>query len=50
MSKENQKLEVKISEDELRDLIRGEEFRWVIKTDKGEDINVLLKLERYDKL
>lgn len=50
MPKENQKLEVKISEDELRDLIRGEEFRWVIKTDKGEDINVLVRLERYDDL
>ena len=50
MQKENQKLEVKISEDELRELIHGEEFRWVIKTNKGEDINVLVRLERYDDL
>jgi hypothetical protein len=50
MPKENQKLEVKISEDELRELIHGEEYRWVIKTDKGEDINVLVRLERFDDL
>lgn len=50
MPKENQKLEVKISEEELRELIHGEEFRWVIKTNKGEDINVLVRLERFDDL
>lgn len=50
MPKENQKLEVKISEEELRELIHGEDFRWVIKTNKGEDINVLVRLERFDDL
>lgn len=46
MAKLNQKLELLISEDELRDLIRGEEFKWTLATKEGEDIDVLVRLER----
>lgn len=50
IQKENPKLIIPFSEGDLQDLINGEEFRWTFTTDKGQDIDVLLRSETQDDL
>lgn len=50
MNRTNPKIEVVISEDELRDLIRGLEFKWTLQTSEGDDVNVLVRLERFSDI
>ncbi len=40
--KTNQKLNIYFSEEDLQELLNGEEFNWTFTTDKGEDINIHL--------
>ncbi len=47
MNKDNPTVEILISEDELRDLIRGSEFKWTLPASDGQDINILVRLERW---
>jgi len=41
----NQKIIVPISQSELEDLMRGEDFNWTFPTGSGELIDVHLELE-----
>jgi hypothetical protein len=44
-TKVNAKLIILFSESDLNNLMNGEEFRWTFTTDKGEDIDILLRPE-----
>ena len=41
----NQKLVIPVSEQDIYDLQNGEEFDWTFTTDRGEDIDILIRLE-----
>lgn len=48
--KPNAKMVIYFSEQDLQDLINGEQFQWTFPTDRGEDIDVLLRGETQDDL
>ena len=44
---ETQKLEIPFSESDVQEMVSGEfEFEWTFPTDKGEDIDVLIRPEQ----
>ena len=45
MIKKNQEITIPMSEQDLWDLQNGEEFNWTFTTDKGEDIDILIRAE-----
>lgn len=45
IQKAHPKIVIPLSEADLQELMAGEEFRWTFTTDKGQDIDVLLRPE-----
>ena len=48
--KQKQKLIIPLSENDLQELEFGKEFHWTFTTNKGEDIDVHLRLETQEDI
>lgn len=48
-NKENQKLVIPFTENDIQELGSGEEFDWTFETDRGESIDIHIKQEEYEE-
>ena len=43
--KKNQSITIPMSENDLQELMNGEEFNWTFPTESGEEIDILIRPE-----
>lgn len=48
-TRDNQKLVIPFTENDIEELRSGEEFEWTFETDRGESIDIHIKQEEYEE-